>query len=120
MTTTLGGVPDRTSAVCELHIRPGSQQHVTFDHVECAELDCLRSEATQLRSEASQEVGGSERGAGMRQPLQVEVARPGTDVVVRGRLDSLSCDELRTALRRAVADGEGDLVVHADGLEIWG
>jgi anti-anti-sigma factor len=56
----------------------------------------------------------------MRQPLHVEVARRGTDVVVRGRLDSLSCDDLRTALRSAVAEGEGDLVVHAHGLEIWG
>jgi anti-anti-sigma factor len=56
----------------------------------------------------------------MRQPLHVEIARPGTDIIVRGRLDSLSCDELRTALRSAVAEGEGDLVVHAHGLELWG
>jgi anti-anti-sigma factor len=56
----------------------------------------------------------------MRRPLRVEVIRTGTDVVVSGRLDTLSCDELRTALQTAVAEGDGDLVVHAEGLEIWG
>lgn len=56
----------------------------------------------------------------MRQPLQVEVVAAGTDIAVSGRLDTLSCDELRTALKDAVAEGDGDLVVHAEGLEIWG
>ena len=56
----------------------------------------------------------------MRQPLHVEVTQQGAEVVVSGRLDSVSCDELRTALQSAVAEGQGDLILHADGLQIWG
>lgn len=56
----------------------------------------------------------------MRQPLTVEVTQPGCVVTASGRLDSSSCDQLRTALHEALGQGEGDLVLRAEGLEIWG
>lgn len=56
----------------------------------------------------------------MQRELTVEVNRPGFEVSASGRFDSSSCDRLRTALQEAADIGDGDLVLHAEGLEIWG
>jgi anti-sigma B factor antagonist len=56
----------------------------------------------------------------VREALRVEVEEPGAVVVAHGRLDSSSADQLRTALHECIAAGDGDLLVRAEGLEIWG
>lgn len=44
--------------------------------------------------------------------------RPGTEMVLVGRLDVGSAGRVRDALHAAIAAGSGDLVVHLDGVEV--
>jgi anti-anti-sigma factor len=55
----------------------------------------------------------------MTQELDVQVVRPGTELVLAGRLDSRTAAMARAVLRAAVEEGAGDLVVHVGELEIW-
>jgi anti-sigma B factor antagonist len=51
--------------------------------------------------------------------LSIEIARPGAELVLSGRLDGRTATRLRAALQEAVDAGNGDLVVRVDRLEIW-
>lgn len=51
--------------------------------------------------------------------MQIEVQVTGQQLALSGRLDARTVSEARSALHRAVQEGDGDLEVRVDGLEIW-
>lgn len=51
--------------------------------------------------------------------MQIEVQVAGRQVTLSGRLDAHTVSGARSALHQAVQEGEGDLEVRVDGLEIW-
>jgi anti-anti-sigma factor len=55
----------------------------------------------------------------MRNELQVEVLRRGTEVTLSGRLDARCAAVARALLHDLVTEGEGDLLLHVGALEIW-
>jgi anti-anti-sigma factor len=55
----------------------------------------------------------------MAQELMVEVLRPGEELVLSGRLDSHAAPRAREILQDAVDEGQGDLLLHVAGLDIW-
>jgi anti-anti-sigma factor len=55
----------------------------------------------------------------MSRTLDIEVIQDGAELELAGRLDARSAAAARAALASAVSDGDGDLVVRVDRLEIW-
>jgi anti-anti-sigma factor len=55
----------------------------------------------------------------MAQELTIEVLRAGEELVLSGRLDSRAAARAREVLHDAVDEGQGDLLLHVAGLEIW-
>lgn len=51
--------------------------------------------------------------------LDVRVVRPGVEIDLVGRLDIRTASAVREFLSRCVDEGEGDLLLHVGGLEIW-
>ena len=58
------------------------------------------------------------RGVLMGAGVQVDEIVPGTELVVRGRLDVGSVSPVRDTLHRAVDAGIGDLIVHLEHAEV--
>lgn len=55
----------------------------------------------------------------MADELTIDTIRPGTELVLTGRLDARTAARARAALHAAVDGGVGDVLVHVSGLEIW-
>ena len=55
----------------------------------------------------------------MEREMEVRVVRAGAEVDLVGRLDAKSASRVRDALQACVDAGEGDLLLHVGGLEIW-
>jgi anti-anti-sigma factor len=51
--------------------------------------------------------------------LNVEVIRRGAEVEIAGRLDGRNAPVARAVLHSTIDEGEGDVLVHLGGLEIW-
>lgn len=50
--------------------------------------------------------------------MEIEIARPGRTVVLRGRLDVSTVADVRIALHAAVDTGSGDLLVDLGGVDV--
>ncbi|MDQ1286860.1 MAG: hypothetical protein QG622_425 [Actinomycetota bacterium] len=55
----------------------------------------------------------------MNQELRVEVLRPGSELVLSGRLDVRTATAARALLREMIDSGDGDILLHVRSLEIW-
>lgn len=55
----------------------------------------------------------------MAHELQIEMLRRGSEVVLSGRLDARSAAVARALLHELVDSGDGDVLLHVGGLEIW-
>jgi anti-anti-sigma factor len=55
----------------------------------------------------------------MRTDLMVEVVRRGSEIEVAGRLDGRNAPVARAVLHSTIDEGEGDVLVHLGGLDIW-
>ena len=55
----------------------------------------------------------------MEREVEVRIVRAGAEVDLVGRLDAKSASLVRDALQACVDEGEGDLLLHVGGLEIW-
>ena len=59
------------------------------------------------------------RGRDMRTDLTIEVVRRGAEIEVAGRLDGRNAPVARAVLHSTIDDGDGDVLVHLGGLDIW-
>ncbi len=66
-----------------------------------------------------EQVVAARHGRGRDMDLAIEVVRRGAEVAFAGRLDGRNAPVARAVLHSTIDEGEGDVVVHLGGLDIW-